>query len=310
MHSRGAPLCLVESRDSSMGFFAHFMQAVDNIFSCMQRGLHTTVQWPAHNCHYALPGRNGWEQYFKPVGNSVSQTSLTKEEFVLVNAFSTKPRILPFVFERFVNTRWDNLHERTVTLRDRFVMHKQLRRIVKVRPELEATVDRFYDERLRGFTVVGVHYRGNDKAEELPGGELIPLELFIDHVRHLLKSCSQPKIFLATDTQSAVHQFKQAFGSELVVSTAAQRSQSARPGPSVHTGKNTTLLGADPSKPRRHQAHPELGFQVLIDALLLARANHMVHSQSNVASAVVYLNPLITSHYLGQEAVSSCVLQP
>ena len=39
-----------------------------------------------------------------------------------------------------------------------------------------------------GHTVVGIHYRGNDHAEELPGGKLIPLKVAYRHLPDLAVS--------------------------------------------------------------------------------------------------------------------------
>ena len=96
-----------------------------------------------------------------------------------------------------------------------------------------------------------------------------------------------------------------------------------RQGPSVHTQQTTSVLNEEKSKaPARSEnknlGHHSLlqsksandhalfaGVEVLVDALLLSRAQHMVHSQSNVASAVAYMNPFIVSHYIGEKEVPS-----
>jgi hypothetical protein len=41
---------------------------------------------------------------------------------------------------------------------------------------------------------------------------------------------------------------------------------------------------------------------VLVDALLLARCDHLVHAQSNVAAFAAYTNPALQLHYLGHQA--------
>lgn len=76
-------------------------------------------------------------------------------------------------------------------------------------------------------------------------------------------------------------------------------------GPSVHTGQQTTLLGtgADQNLPKRGERPWNLGAEVLLDALLLAKSEHLVHSESNVAAFALYMNPGIHSHYIGEQEV-------
>jgi len=107
---------------------------------------------------------------------------------------------------------------------------------------------------LEGHTVIGIHYRGNDHAEELPGGRLIPLEvshyegdtsshacrapaqagfvrflpqLYIMKIRELVRQAKSPKIFVATDSEMAVRTMVEAFGEDMVASTTAARTKGA-----------------------------------------------------------------------------------
>jgi len=299
--------CVVLSRDISMGFFSNFMQAVDNLMSCERRGMNATIFWDPKYFNYARKNSsNAWTQFFEPVGDVKVLPRLKEEEYVVVNTFAVHPRIVPFQLEHFINSRSDNLHEKIMDVETRFRVHSVLQREVRVREPLQNFVDRFFDAYLKGHTVIGVHYRGNDHAEELPGGELIPLQLCISIVRGLLATIQNPKIFVATDTQSAVEAFIAEFGKDLVVSAAAKRSAVTGEGPSVHTSQHTSLLSDHANEthnmPLRSE-DPSLGSEVLVDALLLARARHLVHSQSNVPAAALYWNPFLVSHYIGEREV-------
>lgn len=54
-----------------------------------------------------------------------------------------------------------------------------------------------------------------------------------------------------------------------------------------------------------HSSHYDpykLGAEVLIDILLMARADHFLHAESSVAALVSYFNPEIHTHFLESKA--------
>ena len=52
----------------------------------------------------------------------------------------------------------------------------------------------------------------------------------------------------------------------------------------------------------------ELGTQVLMDILLLAKCDHFLHTESSVASLASYFNPHMTSYFLQDEKLAKVCL--
>ena len=150
-----------------------------------------------------------------------------------------------------------------------------------------------------------MHYRGTDHWDELPGGELLPVELFLHTVHTIIDQLPPPPpggvaspsarsaaaaarrvvVFVAADSDEAVDHIRSRLA-------AAYSSLGGSAGRRVQL----TVVSAQDVVRRRalddavaiHHAGGaegvELGRQVLVDALLLSRCDHLVHTQSNVAA--------------------------
>ena len=51
----------------------------------------------------------------------------------------------------------------------------------------------------------------------------------------------------------------------------------------------------------------EIGTQVLMDILLLAKCDQFLHTESSVASLASYFNPHMTSHFLKNDETEVCL---
>jgi hypothetical protein len=137
---------------------------------------------------------------------------------------------------------------------------------LKVLPGIGAEVERFSE----GWEadMIALHVRNYRIGIECPGGDSPRL---VDYAEVLERVTG--RVFLATDNEEAVAFFRRRFGDRIVVrdipraSTMEVEYHQTAP-QSVHDARN-----------------------VLIDALLMARCGHLVHSVSNIATAVLYMNP-------------------
>jgi hypothetical protein len=154
-------------------------------------------------------------------------------------------------------------------------------RFVRPRPFLVARADAIFEAGLAGVFRLGVHYRnprhGHECLDPIP-----PPEAFIARARRILAGAGPARVFLASDYQPAVDAFEAAFGSMLVVQPAVQRA----------TAEDHDQV---------HHVRPEpsfaLGEQVLVDCLLLARCEALLHVTSNVATAAAIINPRLKLIY-------------
>jgi hypothetical protein len=126
---------------------------------------------------------------------------------------------------------------------------------------------------------IGVHYRHPDHGHECPR-PIPPIEAFIDRTRSLLGGDSRASVILATDVHDAVDSFRAAFGDRLLVQPGVAR---------IHAHERQHSPNKPPSI--------ALGEQAMIDALLLARCDVLLHTVSNLATAVGYMNPKLRMVY-------------
>jgi len=160
-----------------------------------------------------------------------------------------------------------------LNLRWRRVYHRLYRRYIRIRPSVREGADRIYRSTMAARYCVGVHYRHPAHDSEC----LYPIpspEVFIERARRMLPKTRPGAVFLATDLEPVVDAFRIAFGESLVIQPGVRRARSAS------------------EKEVHRQGAPglELGEQVLIDCLLLARCDAMLHVASNIATAAGYIN--------------------
>lgn len=126
---------------------------------------------------------------------------------------------------------------------------------------------------------IGVHYRHPGHDHECPRASP-PLEVFIERTRRLLGSNRSTLVVLATDVHEALEAFRAEFGERLLVQPNVVRAGME---------EDQDDYGAIPSV--------KLGEQALIDVLLLARCEALLHVVSNIATAVGYINPRLRMVY-------------
>ncbi len=144
---------------------------------------------------------------------------------------------------------------------------------VRVREELRNRVDELWRDGGVADRAIGVHFRHPEHSHECLR-QIPTMEVFIDCTEKLLERAGAASVVLATDVREAVDAFGAAFGDRLLVQSDVARAP---------VGETQYDWGAPPSI--------ALGEQTLIDALLLARCDTLLHTTSNIATAVGYMNP-------------------
>ena len=159
--------------------------------------------------------------------------------------------------------------------------HTVYERYLRIRPWILRKVEAIYVAQMAGNHCIGVHYRHPAHDRELLH-PIPPPEVFAAWAKRVLPADRPAKVVLATDFQPAVDVFRGHFGDRLVLQPGVQRS----PGP-------------DQEQLHHNNSAPsvELGEQILIDCLMLARCDALIHITSNVATAVGYINPTMKMIY-------------
>jgi len=271
---QAAPTTMVIHARNS-GFFSNFNCVISNLEARLGRDGCTAaaVEWsaPAGGSHFVYGSAqdgNLWLHFFEQLRfeNRPAQQfdvgdfpSANATLITGIDAYATY-KLNPFWRRRF---------------------HQLFSRYITVQPHLAARIEAIFHARMAGKFCVGVHYRDPRHAHECPN-PMPPPEVFVQRVRALLKAQSNPAIFLATDFEPAVAAFQAAFGNSLVLQPSVCRADAQSPDQMHHMTEDPSLL---------------LGEQVLIDCLLLARCHVLLHVNSNIATAALYMNPRMRGVY-------------
>ena len=165
--------------------------------------------------------------------------------------------------------------------------HAAFKKHIRIRPSIQQKVDRLYSETMADRYCIGVHIRNEAHRIEGPNHEMPPIENYVAETKQILQSKKDEAVlFLATDVEEYSERFKDIFHGKVVVQPGVKR------------------LLEHPSGDLNQQLHHchanaslKLGEDILIDCLLLSRCDVFIHTVSNVATAVGYINPTITMIY-------------
>lgn len=268
-----ASTMVIHARDS--GFFSNFNCVMSNLEAQLGRDgcVAALVDWTPHldGSQFVYGDRqdgNVWLHFFEPL----RFTNVPLKQFDVWDYPATRGRLITgneayatYKFNPFWRRRYHALFSRHVT----------------VKPYLTGRAEAIFKAHMAGKFCIGVHYRDPRHSKECPN-PIPPPEVFVERVRALQPAGRDIAVFLATDFSPAVAVFQAAFGDALVLQPAVSRVD-AQSADQMHH------IRIDPSV--------TLGEEVLVDCLLLARCQVLLHVTSNVATAAGYMNPRLRMVY-------------
>lgn len=140
--------------------------------------------------------------------------------------------------------------------------------LLRVRDEILREVEAFCGS--WSYTATALHVRNRQIGTECPGGQAPTLE---DYGR-VLYGGAEP-VYLATDNEEAIEYFSKLLGDRL---RSRKIARSVDMDTEHHLSGSQTFQDA---------------MECLKDALIMARCGSLIHSVSNIATAVLYMNPRI-----------------
>ncbi len=258
-------------RNRNSGFFSNLNLVLNNLYWRLGRdGIGAAiVDWRAtadvpQFSYGSEKHENLWLRFFEPLPFEYFPPARRETNFYASSNITSN-----FAYATYkLNRRW------------RRIYHRLYRRYVRIRPSVREGADRIYQSGMAARYCVGVHYRHPAHDSEC----LYPIpspEVFIERARRMLPKRRLGAVFLATDLEPVVDAFRSVFGESLILQPGVRRARSAS------------------EKEVHRQGAPglELGEQVLIDCLLLAKCDAMLHVASNIATAAGYLNPRLKMVY-------------
>jgi hypothetical protein len=143
--------------------------------------------------------------------------------------------------------------------------------------------------------MVGVHLRNYPPNSRGRGGTP-PLSDYFTVIDNL----DFDRLFVATDNYNLLNTFKDRYGNDVVYQKNVFRD---KVDPTVKGSEIHKTHGYRRKKGSKGRKIQGMGEDVLTDALLLARCTGMVHIESNLATAVGFINPDIEMVYLGDPLI-------
>ncbi|KAL9962928.1 hypothetical protein ACROYT_G032083 [Oculina patagonica] len=292
----GSAVCVVDPAITdckTMGIAAFLLHTLDHIIFCHALGIdQPTVFWRACNSVCSRdPTVNSWNWYFEPVNHGLE--SKVENVFCPLRIDDVNGLITDNSFRNRTDVAGFE-DGRIITTQERMRVNKLIQQYVKPNSRIKEKVRMFYQRYLAGFTVLGVHVRGTDHWSETSEKRLPSLMSWVKRARSILETLPRPrKIFIASDNHEVVENFVISFGKETVVFTEAVRAKGYHDQIPPHNFE-FKHNAADPYE-------REIGSQVLMDILLLAKCDHFLHTESSVASLASYFNPHMTSYFLQDE---------
>jgi glycosyltransferase involved in cell wall biosynthesis len=251
-------------------------------------------------CYGRPQDGNIWLKLFKPL-YGLSEQQMNDEKF-LYEKSSTPPAI------------WNQNREPLLTYVHAFDLYgsptfKSFRRQyhaaykahVHLLPQFQDEVDAFKDAHFDGKFIFAAHVKHPSHMIEQPGMCIAHGQAFIDAIlgqlpaRGLSMADQDWGVFLATDQDRVVAQFKEAFGDRVCCFDDVRRTR-------ISEDELYDSLSADDKAKEGFQvqhlvaASPEnwstrMAWEVIRDATVMSQANVLFHVVSNVSTAVSYMNP-------------------
>lgn len=309
--------------DVGAGLFAELKRVMHNIlYFEKQKGIKKiSVDWTqplfpykrnADECSQSLredvkkdhwQDENGWDLYFRPIELSNSTLAEQKPQ---APSFDIAGVLHNF---RCIDEPWNSYNEQE-QYNHRELVSQKMGQYIRIQPEILDEAQKFYEKHMEGHRCVGFHIRYSAAhAVEMSGGKNVSLEDYIEEAEMLLKKDPKIKIFIATDSQVVIEKFNKYFDdkhlnkNQLLYSNAPRSKDDSEP--HLIWGKEEEY------KKELEQFHAKKpgytgGKMTIIDVLLLSKCEKFVHSASNIAFFVTYVNPKIESTFLPKRAEGAC----
>jgi hypothetical protein len=242
------------------GFFSAFLGVLNHLYWCEKTGNTPAIYWGKESLYWQEGSYNGtmnaWEYYFEPVSSLPITENEPRDMRYSVNNDNT--------FMGFM-----------INPEKRFLAHSLIQKYIRVKSTINHKIESFYTDSMKNIKTIGIHLRGTDKSNWIKAVNPLILLERANVEANLLGECQ----FLVTTDEYELLELATRVLKRPVIYYPCERSKNHIPLhiPSCSPVKNRALLGED----------------MLIEALLLARCDLFLHTDSNVSAAVLYFNPFL-----------------
>lgn len=179
--------------------------------------------------------------------------------------------------------------------------HSTFKQHIRLLPQFQAEIDEFTKSNFGEKFMIAAHVKHPSHVIEQPGGSIANTESYVRAIRVELEKrgidplSSNWGIFLATDQDRVVEHFKSEFGSRVSFYGDVRRTRE-------HEDAHFDSLSKDEQSAEGFQVQhlvaanranwsTRMAWEVIRDAMTMAKCNILLHIVSNVSTAVSYFNP-------------------
>jgi hypothetical protein len=251
------------------GFFSLFCLVLDALAIADRYGLTPVVEFGENTLYYQGCEINGsmnpYEYYFKPV-SEIQVADVGKCYRVLFYRDGQRNRDFNIPFS-VASQKIVNEGDKDDYIRNRAYIYKKY---IKLNSNVESYLNQTIESLLEGEKILGVHVRGTDFYNGyLNHAKAVTLEQYIEETSYAMEAGSFDRIFVATDEEKAICEFRKHFGNRVICYEDVLRSTD---GKALHFS----------TVERKHHKYL-LGLEVLRDMMTLAACDGLVAGYSNVS---------------------------
>lgn len=249
-------------RPGTAGFFGEVFITLNGLRLAEKLGVAARVEWGAGVPYFeAERGPNAWDYFFE------------QSAFEFAQARPRLPLWLPY---RPGAEDFDPYSGLSVRASAGRALHAWCR----PRPEISDEVTAFAAAHFKAGKTLGVHVRFTDAAAGRENRKTVDIDTYFAEANRWLDNAADGVIFLAADDQRVV----EAFAARYPGRTVHQECLRSTDGTSIHGHYDAGVAGSPYRK----------GYEVLVDALLLARCDHIVRTHSRVTCFTLCWNLALT----------------
>lgn len=259
--TESTPSIKVKHRDNTGMFtmFSDVLYALWEFENGHVQGLN--VDFGTEGLYYEADyGPNWWNYYCEPIVLGNAHTTWVLKEFGKIPEKAPWKRIKDIPREE---------------------MHRLICSHIHPKKHIAQKVNQFFKQHLKGYRVMGVHYRGTDKKTESPR---VLYKVAFTAIQEQIDAWAREdsnvkiKIFIATDEKAFITRARQVWADSVCCQDAI-RSLNEEP---IHLKATSTQSTHSPYR---------LGEEAIIDMLLLAKTDFLIRTSSNLGLWSTYFNP-------------------
>lgn len=250
------------------GFFSDFFAALNNLLWCEKNGKTPVIHWGEESRYYQKEGYNGqtnvWRYYFEPVSELEPEpTDPESHSYIAPNA-----DLVPGIFETACQYLLKGNRRQNI--------QAFIEKYVKVNSIVQEKIDDFYNAHMKGKTTIALHLRGTDKYKEI---DPVNISEILAYANSYAKQYPSYQFLVCTDEEDILQEAIKSLDGKVIYYDSC-RSKNGKP------------LHLSPGEYSR----AKLGEEILIETMLMANSDMLIHTCSNVSYAALFFNSQLKNH--------------